>query len=85
MKIELLNVRIFISKSTVVTDAIGNRRNEWKPFYTCYATVSGEAGKICVAMTCASGSSLSETPAALASAMALVSRLRSLTWTAPSM
>ena len=45
MKIELLNVRIFISKNTVVTDAIGNRRNEWKPFYTCYATVSGEAGK----------------------------------------
>ena len=45
MKIELLNVRIFISKSTVVTDAIGNRRNEWQPFYTCYATVSGEAGK----------------------------------------
>lgn len=45
MKIELLNVRIFISRSTVVTDAIGNRRNEWQPFYTCYATVSGEAGK----------------------------------------
>ena len=45
MKIELLNVRIFISKNTVVTDAIGNRRNEWQPFYTCYATVSGEAGK----------------------------------------
>lgn len=45
MKIELLNVRIFISKSTVVTDAIGNHRNEWQPFYTCYATVSGEAGK----------------------------------------
>ena len=41
MKIELLNVRIFISKNTVVTDAIGNHRN----FYTCYATVSGEAGK----------------------------------------
>ena len=45
MKIELLNVRIFISKNTVVTDAIGNRRNEWQPFYTCYATASGEAGK----------------------------------------
>lgn len=45
MKIELLNVRIFISKNTVVTDAIGNHRNEWQPFYTCYATVSGEAGK----------------------------------------
>lgn len=45
MKIELLNVRIFISKNTVVTDAIGNHRNEWQPFYTCYATASGEAGK----------------------------------------
>lgn len=45
MDIELLNVRIFISKNTVVTDAIGNHRNEWQPFYTCYATVSGEAGK----------------------------------------
>lgn len=45
MDIELLNVRIFISKNTVVTDSIGNHRNEWQPFYTCYATVSGEAGK----------------------------------------
>ena len=45
MKIELLNVRIFISKNTVVTDAIGNHRNEWQPFYTCYATASGEGGK----------------------------------------
>ena len=45
MKIELLNVRIFISRSTVVTDAIGKSRNEWQRFYTCYATVSGEAGK----------------------------------------
>ena len=45
MNIELLNVRIFISKNTVITDAIGNHRNEWQPFYTCYATVSGESGK----------------------------------------
>ena len=45
MDIELLNVRIFISKNTVVIDSIGNHRNEWQPFYTCYATVSGEAGK----------------------------------------
>lgn len=45
MDIELLNVRVFISKNTVVTDDIGNHRNEWQPFYTCYATVSGEAGK----------------------------------------
>ena len=45
MNIELLNVRIFIFKNSVVTDTIGNHQNEWQPFYTCYATVSGEAGK----------------------------------------
>ena len=45
MKIELLNARIFISKNTVVADAIGNRKNEWQPYYTCYATVSAEGGK----------------------------------------
>ena len=32
-------------KNTVTTDAIGNHKNEWVPFYTCHATVSGEAGK----------------------------------------
>ena len=42
MKIELLNVRIFISKSTVVTEAIGNRRNEWTDEYCCFATIGGE-------------------------------------------
>lgn len=45
MNIELLNVRIFISKNEVVTDAIGNHENVWKEYYTCYATVSAEAGK----------------------------------------
>ena len=45
MNIELLNVRIFISKNEVVTDAIGNHKNVWKEYYTCYATVSAEAGK----------------------------------------
>jgi len=45
MDIGLLNVRITISKNAVTTDAIGNHKNEWVPFYTCYATVSGEAGK----------------------------------------
>ena len=29
MKIELLNVRIYVSKNTVVADTIGNRKNEW--------------------------------------------------------
>lgn len=45
MKIELLNVRIEIGKSTVAADSIGNRKNEWQPYYTCYATVSAEGGK----------------------------------------
>lgn len=45
MNIELLNVRIFISKNEVVTDAIGNHKNRWAEYYTCYATVSAEAGK----------------------------------------
>lgn len=29
----------------MVADAIGNRKNEWQPYYTCYATVSAEGGK----------------------------------------
>ncbi len=45
MNIELLNVRIFIQKNEVISDAIGNRKNAWKDYYTCYATVSAEAGK----------------------------------------
>ena len=45
MDIGLLNVLITISKNAIITDAIGNHKNEWIPFYTCYATVSGEAGK----------------------------------------
>lgn len=45
MNIELLNVRIYIQKNEVISDSIGNRKNTWKDYYTCYATVSGEAGK----------------------------------------
>lgn len=45
MKIELLNVRIEIQKNTVVIDAVGNHKNEWEPFYSCYATVSAESPK----------------------------------------
>lgn len=44
MNIELLNTRIFISKNELVTDEIGNHKNTWKPYYTCYATVSSETG-----------------------------------------
>lgn len=45
MKIELLNVRIYLSKNAVTVDSIGNHKNEWQPYYTCYATVSAEGGK----------------------------------------
>lgn len=45
MKIELLNVRIYLNKNAVTVDSIGNHKNEWEPYYTCYATVSAEGGK----------------------------------------
>lgn len=44
MQIALLNVRITFQKNQVVSDEIGNRRNVWEDYYTCYATVSGEGG-----------------------------------------
>jgi len=40
-----MSVFFHFPKSEVVTDEIGNHKNEWKPYYTCYATVSAEAGK----------------------------------------
>lgn len=45
MDIALLNVRVVFQKSSVTVDAIGNHKNAWTEFYTCYATVSGENGK----------------------------------------
>ncbi len=45
MNIAVLNVRIFITKQTAVTDTIGNHRNVWEEYYTCYATVSAESPK----------------------------------------
>lgn len=44
MEIALLNVRITFQKNSVTVDAIGNHKNEWKDFYSCHATVSGEGG-----------------------------------------
>lgn len=45
MDITLLNVKITVEKNEVVVDEIGNRRNDWKTYYTCFATVSGEGGR----------------------------------------
>lgn len=44
MEAALLNVRITYQKNTIIEDAIGNHKNEWKDEYSCYATVSGEGG-----------------------------------------
>ena len=44
MEVALLNVRITFQKNEVISDAIGNHRNEWTDYYSCYATVSGESG-----------------------------------------
>lgn len=31
-------------KAVVTTDAIGNRKNTWEDYFSCYATISGESG-----------------------------------------
>lgn len=44
MKVALLNEKIQIQKAVVTTDAIGNRKNTWEDYFSCYATISGESG-----------------------------------------
>lgn len=44
MNIALLNKRVTFQRSAVVTDEIGNHRNAWVDYYTCYATISDESG-----------------------------------------
>ena len=45
MEIALLNVKVTFQKNSVVSDAIGNRKNVWEDYYSCHATVSGEGGQ----------------------------------------
>lgn len=45
MNIALMNVRITVQKSVVVSDDIGNRKSAWKDYYSCAATVGGEYGQ----------------------------------------
>ena len=40
LMIEKLNERITIEKSTVVTDKVGNHRNTWEEYFTCFAYAS---------------------------------------------
>lgn len=44
MNVALMNLRIIFQKNEVVTDAIGNHTNEWKDYYSCFATISSESG-----------------------------------------
>ena len=43
MNIALLNERIRIEKNSVEVDNIGNHKSVWSPYYSCYATISGES------------------------------------------
>ena len=42
MKVSLLNEKILFQKNAVVSDAIGNRKNMWEDYYSCFATIGGE-------------------------------------------
>ena len=44
MNVALMNLHITFQKNTVVTDAIGNRKNTWTDYFSCYATIGGESG-----------------------------------------
>ena len=44
MNVALLNIRITLQKNETVVDSIGNHKNVWADYYSCYATVSGEGG-----------------------------------------
>ncbi|MCD7751559.1 MAG: phage head closure protein [Lachnospiraceae bacterium] len=43
MKISLLSERLTIQKNSVVIDSVGNHKNEWTDYYSCYgyAATSG--------------------------------------------
>lgn len=44
MKVSLLNEKITFQKSVVQSDSIGNRKNAWEDYYSCFATIGGEGG-----------------------------------------
>ena len=44
MNVALLNCRITIQENAVIIDSIGNHKNGWKDYYSCYATINSESG-----------------------------------------
>lgn len=45
MKISLFNQRIIIEKNSVVIDKIGNHKNEWSEYFSCFAYVTSAGYK----------------------------------------
>ena len=45
MHISALNIRILFQRNETLTDAIGNHRNQWTDYFSCYATASGQNGE----------------------------------------
>ena len=45
MHISALNIRILFQKNETLTDTIGNHRNQWTDYLSCYATASGQNGE----------------------------------------
>ena len=45
MEISAMNERILFQKNTVVTDKIGNHKNAWVDYHSCFATISDSTGK----------------------------------------
>lgn len=44
MDIAALNIKIMFQKQETAVDAIGNHLNQWRDYYACSATASGEGG-----------------------------------------
>ena len=42
LDIALMNEKVTFQKNTVITDSIGNHKNGWEDFYSCFATIGGE-------------------------------------------
>ncbi len=45
MNVAAMNVRLLFQKCSVGSDRIGNRKNEWTDYYSCFATISDSQGK----------------------------------------
>ena len=45
MDIAVMNTRITFQKSEAVADQVGNRKNVWTDYHSCFATISDSVGK----------------------------------------